>query len=287
MSPWHHWESWRRLMYVANDSISSASVLGEQGIAALTQLLEYTRNYAPEAFPDAAVDGVDLLSAAHPTAAPIANLQNCVYLGRTGSLEELLDELAGLTLAGGRNSLRATESLIEEGSTVMVHSASSSVMSVLCSVSHPFRVVCTEALPGGEGREMAQELIERGFQVELLADAEALNVVAGMDLVLVGADAIGPGRSINKVGTFELAEEAAQYDVPMYTVALLSKVLPEELFERAARRVPADDVTVGVGGLAEVVPLSWFAGVITDSGVLSPGELSKLATEQAVDKSLR
>ena len=287
MAAWEQWESWRRLIYVSHDAISSATVLGEQGIAAITLLLEYSRNYAPEAFPDAVLAGVDLLSAAHPTAAPLANLQNCVHLGSNSSPDALLSDLAGLTISGQRKSLGAAASLISEGSTVMVHSASSSVMSVLTSVPHPFRVVCTEALPGGEGREMAHELVERGFQVELLADPEALSVVAGMDLILVGADAIGPGRSINKVGTCDLAEEASAYEVPMYTAASISKVLPEELFERAIRRVPAGDVTVGVGGLAEVVPLSWFAGVITELGILSPGELSKRATEQIVAKSLR
>jgi len=204
-------------------------------------------------------------------------------------LASQLDSLAASSSRLGAK-VGVSSELIEDGATVMVHSASSSVLAMLLASTADFRVVCTEALPGGEGREMAADLVAKGFEVELLSDSEAVAVVAGMDLILVGADAIGPGRSINKVGTCDLAEEAAVYQIPMYTVASLTKVLPEELFERAAtksQRPPGSAISLGVGGLAEVVPLSWFAGVVTESGIMSPGELSKFATEQLVARSLR
>lgn len=292
MAAWEHWESWRRLLSVANDGLSSATVLGEQAVQSMLQLVDYMQQYAPEAFPSAALAGVDMLVRSQPSVAPIANLQNAVYLGCELGLEELGSRLETLSAASRPQGtvFGAASELIENGATVMVHSASSSVLAVLLASGSEFRVVCTEALPGGEGREMAADLVARGFEVELLSDSEAVAVLAGMDLILVGADAIGPGRSINKVGTCDLAEEAAVYRVPMYTVASLTKVLPEELFERAATKEqyhPGEAIPLGVGGLAEVVPLSWFAGVITESGIMSPGELSKIATEQVVARSLR
>ena len=67
-------------------------------------------------------------------------------------------------------------------------------------------------------------------------------------------------------------------------------MLPEELFERAATESTygaSGAIPLGVGGLAEVVPLSWFSGVITEKGVITPGDLSKRATEQIVARSLR
>ena len=52
---------------------------------------------------------------------------------------------------------------------------------------------------------MASELASAGYQVELLDDDAASEVIGGMDLVLAGAEALGPESAINKVGTGELA----------------------------------------------------------------------------------
>jgi len=292
MQVWEQWESWRRLSSIAGDGLSSATVLGEQALRAMRLLVDYMHSFAPETFPDAALAAVAMLAKGQHSVAPIANLQNVVHLACETDVETLSSELDDLLsrVHGTWGDLAVSAELITPGATVMVHSSSSTVMAMLLAATNEFRVVCTEALPGGEGREMASNLVERGFEVELLSNAEAANVVAGMDLILVGADAIGPGRSINKVGTCELAEEAHAFDVPIYTVASLAKVLPEELFERAATESTygaIGAIPLGVGGLAEVVPLSWFSGVITEKGVITPGDLSKRATEQIVARSLR
>ena len=52
---------------------------------------------------------------------------------------------------------------------------------------------------------MASELASAGYQVELLDDDAASEVIGGMDLVLAGAEALGPESAINKVGTGDLA----------------------------------------------------------------------------------
>ncbi len=93
------------------------------------------------------------------------------------------------------------------------------------------------------------------------------------------------GRRPANAPTCALAEAAADYSVPVHLIASEDKVLPQELFERAIRLSAVSGL--GVGGLAEVVPLSWFTSVVTESGPLPPGEVSRLATERPVARRLR
>lgn len=245
----------------------------------------------PEGAIAAVREAADYLVAAQPSVAPLSSFRNQVYLAAqteipvyVGLVTKHADQMLASTMALGA----VGAGLIDDGSAVMVHSSSSSVRSVLDRAfeSVRFKVVCTEALPVGEGRALAAELIAAGFSVELLSDIEAMEWIAGVDLVLAGADAIGPGRVINKVGTADLAEAASAERVPMYIVASLEKVLPEELFD-AAVATAVKEGAPGVGGLSEVVPLSWFSGVVTEEGILSPGDLSRRATEQVVHPDLR
>ena len=290
MTQWRQWQTWKQLTAVADDRLSSATTLGGRSAHAVGALLAGVTHYDPDAFPAAVLDAVDFLAASHPTVAPVANLQNAVSLAADDGPDAVelltLETVRRLEQTMGQVA-RQGAALIAPGATVMVHSSSSSVRAVLdlAFKDRDFRVVCTEALPMGEGRELASELAEAGFEVELLADDEAIELIAGMDLLLVGADAIGPGRAINKVGTCALAEAASDYSVPVHIVASEDNVLPQELFERAIRLSAASGP--GVGGLAEVVPLSWFTSVVTENGSLAPGELSRLATERPVARRLR
>ena len=290
MTQWRQWQTWRQLTAVAEDHLSSATTLGGRSARAVAALLAGVTHYDPELFPAAVFDAVDFLAARHPTAAPVASLQNAVSLAVDEGPEAVARVTAEMIERFDRTMAevaRQGSALIADGDTVMVHSSSSSVRAALdAAFKHSvFRVVCTEALPMGEGREMAAELTEAGFEVELLPDEEAIELIAGMDALFVGADAIGPGRAINKVGTLALAEAGSDHGVPVHVIASEDKVLPEELFERAVRLSAAGGP--GVGGLAEVVPLSWFTSVVTEDGPLAPGEVSRIATERTVARRLR
>lgn len=290
VTQWRQWQTWRQLAAVADDHLSSATTLGGRSAHAVAALLTGVMHYDPALYPDAVLDAVDYLAARHPTVAPVANLQNAVSLAVDDgpeTVERVTEEMVARFERTMNELSREGAALIESGATVMVHSSSSSVRAALdlAFKERDFRVVCTEALPMGEGRELAAELAEAGFEVELLSDDEAIEFIAGMDGLFVGADAIGPGRAINKVGTCALAEAGSDAGVPVYLVASEDKVLPEELFDRAVRLSAVGGP--GVGGLAEVVPLSWFTSVVTEHGPLEPGEVSRLATERPVARRLR
>jgi len=97
-------------------------------------------------------------------------------------------------------------------SVFLTHSASSTV----CSVTEglPFRLLATASEPGGEGRRMAAE-----HGITCVEDEDAPSLVADVDAVLVGADAVGSQAFVNKVGTCALARASRASATPFFVVA--------------------------------------------------------------------
>ncbi len=104
-------------------------------------------------------------------------------------------------------------------SVILTHSASSTVRSVTDGL--PFRLWATAAEPGGEGRRMAAEL-----GITCVEDEDAPPLVADVDAVLVGADAVGSRAFVNKVGTRPLAIAARASATPFFVVAESYKWVP-------------------------------------------------------------
>jgi translation initiation factor eIF-2B subunit delta len=284
MTEWREWSAWRQVGAAALDEVGSAATVGTGAARAVAELARNVADHAPEAFPEPIVDAVELLIEHQSVMAPIANLRNVVYLALPGGPSEVAEAVTGLAErleASPRLIGQTGADLIEEGFTVLIHSASSSVRAVLEEAQGrvAFNVCCTEAMPIGEGIEMAANLTAIGFEVEVLEDWAAIELLPGMDLVLAGADAIGPGSAINKTGTTALARRARAIGVPFYLVAAAEKVLPAPLFERAVLRQ-------GRESLAEVISLDWFTAVVSDVGILAPAEAVELAAGRPVADQL-
>ncbi len=282
MTVWTTWPVWRRLSGVAADQVSSSTTLAIQTAVSLLSLADAARGAGLADPVEPVRAAVDIVSDAHPTTAAIANLRNLVY--EAGDIAILIETLTG---EGDRLSsiprllAKHGAALIEPDQSVLVHSLSASVRAVLdhARTMSDFSVTCTVDDAAGEGRQMAAELMESGFSVEALSVEHAASFIGGVDLVLFGADAIGPGRMINKEGTARIAQAGLDGGVPRYVVAGTEKILAEELFFEAAIRA---------GAIAmELVPLSWFSGVISEIGLLEPGDVSRLATERSVAPPLR
>lgn len=284
MTEWREWSAWRQVGAAALDEVGSAATVGTAAARAVAELARNVADHAPEAFPEPIVDAVELLIESQSVMAPIANLRNVVYLALPGGPLEVaiaVTDLAERLEASPRLIGQVGAELIKEGSTVLIHSASSSVRAVLEEAQSraAFNVCCTEAMPIGEGIEMAADLTAIGFDVEVLEDEAAIELLPGMDLVLAGVDAIGPGSAINKTGTTALARRARAMEVPFYLVAAAEKVLPAPLFERAVKRQ-------GRESLAEVISLDWFTAVVSDVGILGPAEAVELAAGRPVADQL-
>ncbi len=282
MTIWMTWPVWRRLAGIAVDQVSSSTTMAIQTAMELRSLGDAARSAQIEDPCLPVREGIDVVLQAHPTAAPIANLRNLIY--DAPDLPLLLKTLDAEIERLGQVPARLAEhgaALIQDGESVLVHSLSSSVRAVLdrARQTRSFSVTCTVEEVSGEGRQMAAELAGAGYSIEMLSVNHAATYVAGVDLILVGADAIGPGRVINKEGTSRIARAGLDADVPRYVIAATDKILAEELFVTAAGRAKAMDM--------DLVPLSWFTAVISEQGPLTPGDVSRLATERRVAPELR
>ena len=285
MTEWTQWPSWRRLAAIARAPLSGpAAATGSLAAGSLADLIEALEEYSPDAYPGAVCQIADLLLERQPAIAPLIGLVNTVYLGLDRPPAALAAELRDVErrMATSAGLLAAVgAALIEEGSIVLTHGESGSVQGMLTRAAEErrFFVSCLATMPLGEGIEMAADLAAAGLAVEVVPDDQILEVVSGVDLVVVGANAFGADRVMNTVGWADLAEEARDVGVPLYVVVSVEKALPEPLFGRA----------VGAGAAAarfEAVALDRVTSVVTEMGIFDPRAAGRLAADREVSSAL-
>ena len=231
-----------RLDAIARDRRKGALELALAALPILAQLNPGQRGVAARA-----------LAKAQPAMAPLRWLATRLVEG--ADPDHLVRHLI---LASGEASLHAAD-LIQRRSTVLTHSASSTVERALHAARRPFRVVVTESRPLGEGARFATRLTGLGFDVQLIPDASICLWLPRVNLVLVGADAVTPSGVINKVGTRLLALAARDAGVPFHVVCTTDKVVEE--------------VGPGREEIYEVTPLSLITSIVTEEGACEPSAL--------------
>ena len=187
-------------------------------------------------------------------------------------------------------------SLIRDGSSVLTHSRSSTVLEALIEARRAakhFEVIATESRPMFEGRRLASELSARGINVTVIADAAASLFIGRADLILVGADKITPEHVVNKIGTRMIALAARERGLPIYALCDTSKFIAADYLavicdQRNASELWPDapaEVAV-VNSYFEPTPLTYFTGVFTELGVLSGKDASMFAGKACIDPIL-
>ncbi len=143
----------------------------------------------------------------------------------------------------------------------------------------------SETRPRNQGLLTAWELAQAEVPHTLVADNAAgiLMMQGKVDCIIVGADRIAAnGDTANKIGTYLKALAAQAHHVPFYVAAPLSTVdyacpdgsqIPIEA--RAADELGAGDVPVSNPAF-DVTPANLIAGIITEHGIVAPGELASL-----------
>ena len=283
VTEWTQWPSWRRLAAIARAPLSGpAAATGSLAAGSLADLLEALEEYSPHGYPGAVREIADLLLERQTAIAPLVGLVNTVYLGLDQPPAALAAELRDVerrmaTSAGLLAVVGAA--LIENDAIVLTHGESGSVQSVLARAARDrhFLVSCLATMPLEEGIELAADLAAAGLAVEVVPDDQIIEVVSGVDLVVVGANAFGADRIMNTVGWVDLADEAHDAGIPLYVVASVEKALPDPLFARA----------VGAGiGRFEAVGLDRVTAVVTEMGIFDPWAAGKLASEREVSPLL-
>ncbi len=201
-----------------------------------------------------------------------------------------------LDLAGPRIERRAA-ALIQQGSVILTHSSSETVLRTLVAAQRAgkrFEVVCTESRPVCEGRAMASQLAERGIAVTLIVDAAAAAHLRRASLVLVGADSISAGGVVNKAGTALLAAAAREFNVPVYALCDSTKLLPASRPAMSpAPRNPREVLPRRLAGVTvenhyfDTTPLAWLSGVVTEDGLVRPAGLKRKLGGMKIHPALR
>jgi len=143
-----------------------------------------------------------------------------------------------------------------------------------------------DAIYIGDGHDMedglraATWLAARGRNVEVVPDGSVSTKVASARAVIVGADQIlADGSLVNRASSFSLALAASYFEVPFYVVCQRIKLsgnnppIGEEAPLRP--RTPIEGVNYH-SPLFDVTPAHLLSGIITESGILTPGEAAEI-----------
>lgn len=223
---------------------------------------------------------------AQPSMAPLVRLLQDVLAAageadtiehaRHGAIDAAEGFERGLEERGRKVSERAAELLPTRG-TIATFSFSSTVQAAL--TGGECRVLCFESRPMNEGRDLARSLADSGIEVTFAVDSAAFSLVPSCEAVVLGADSIGDGGVVNKVGSAALAHAAGSAGVPVWVLCDETKILPvgfPQVVEddRPAREVweGAPDAVTVWNRYFELVPVQLVTTVVTDEGALTPSE---------------
>lgn len=186
---------------------------------------------------------------------------------------------------------------IQNGSTVLIHSYSKTVMGLLLKAyaeKRTFSVYVTEARPTGKGERAVKYLQSFGIPATLILDAAVGYFMEKVDVVLVGAEGVVEnGGIINQIGTYQIAIIAQAANKPLYAVAESFKfvriyplnqydlpsnfsvtVTPERSFSGKGSPLDEQDCIEEPNPFVDYTPPAYISLLFTDIGVLTPSGVS-------------
>lgn len=284
-----------RIAELAEDNTSGAMEIAAKAVEVVALFADEADAENASAFVGQLVAMGKALIQAQPSMAPLFNLVNSVIssVPEASDLDSArrmvtttTESFAAQLPARSEEIARQALSLLGEGSRVLTHSRSSTVMAALqlaTAQGRQLEVVCTESRPNYEGRAVAASLAGQGIKTTLIADSAAGHFVSQVDLVMVGADSLSTDGVVNKMVTYPIALAARAQGVPFYTLCGTEKLLPTDYPHfRIEPKDPhevwpehPEEVTV-INLYFDVTPLTYVSGVVTERGILAAEELDEL-----------
>lgn len=294
---------------IASDNLSGAAEILRRAEGVFSLLRDESSRQAPISFEDAQVsirEASIALAKAQPDMSSLLRLASAAMSAARaeatgGDALEAAARAARGFVRSATNSARAAAmhavKLIREGSKVLTHSRSSTVLEALVEAHRGgkrFKVIATESRPMLEGRKLANELSNDGIHVTVIADAAASLFIESVGLILVGADKITPEHLVNKVGTKMIALAARDRGMPIYAVCETTKFVASDYLADVIgdQRDPLEVWPDAPEGVAlenryfERMPLGLFTGFVTERGALSASEASTCARKADLDPGL-
>ena len=293
---------------VKNDRRSGAWVIARKTIHCLETLAKEKSNSSVSHLSDEVERVAREILKAQPAMAQLTNLFNVIFLTSENATSDdaliLSRKIAGEAARFDEQSKKAVAKISELGadligqdSVVLIHSNSSTVFEIIKKADDEgksFQVINSESRPICEGRSCAEKLSQLGIQTTYLVDAAISKGVERADVVLLGADSLSENTLVNKIGSKAISLLSKEAVVPCYAACESSKFMPQKLNPKKERERDPKEVWEGPPSETTVenyyfdeIPVDLFNGIITEDGILPPGEIgSKIGARKISTKLL-
>lgn len=316
----------RRVIYcIKTLAVRGAPAIGVAAAMGISLAAQAIRTKGAAAFRRRLAEKIEIMRAARPTAvnlgwacdrilALVAQGPDDVAALRSlirSESQRMLDEDVAINQAIG---LHGASLIAKQGATVLTHCNAGSLATggygtalapvwAAAAAGKAPQVIADETRPLLQGARLtAWECVRMGVPVRVAVDsASGVIMSRGMvDLVIVGADRIAANGDVaNKVGTFNVALQAARHGVPFYVAAPLSTVdldTPDGEHIPIEERDPGEVTAFGTCRVAakgagalnfafDVTPADLVSAIITEKGVLKPPYKDSLARAKGAQSS--
>lgn len=136
-----------------------------------------------------------------------------------------------------------------------------------------------------EGPHLVRRLEAEGLVAYDVPESGLGSAVRESQLVLLEADALGPGGFVAASGSLAAAAVARAFERDVWVVAGAGRVLPARLWDALVKRMDADGDPWDAD--SEVVPLELAGTVVGPAGPQPPGDALKRADAPVVPELLR
>ncbi len=219
------------------------------------------------------------LEQARPTAVVLHNVLHILKKNKNPkTISKLLTQLKTYS-----KKIANAANMIKSGMTIMTHCHSGTAVAVLKYAKKQRKrisVIATETEPKHQGIKTAKKLAAVKIPVTLITGSATGYFMKEVDMVIIGSDAMRREGNVNKIGSFDIALEARYYKKPYYVVASTLKLDKRKKIIIEER--PPSEVYYKLKGVKirnpafDITPWKYVTRVVTEKGVMTPGNILKL-----------
>jgi len=221
------------------------------------------------------------LESVRPTAVV---LHNCLEILKKERDVETINKLLRQLREAPKRIAKHGSKLIKSGYSIMAHCHSTEALEIIKEAweeKKKIKVYATETEPRLQGIITAKELAKKKIPVILIVDSAIEFFIKDVDMVLVGTDAMRKEGVVNKIGTCTMAVVAKKHKVPFYVAGNTLKLDNRKKFvieERDPDEVYVEHMkTLEVRNPAfDITPWKYVKRVITEKGIMTPGNVLKM-----------
>jgi ribose 1,5-bisphosphate isomerase len=215
-------------------------------------------------------------------------LHNCLEILKKEKKISAIDKMIKSLNTSREKESKYSDKIMRTQSVIMTYCHSGEAMSFIkhfWKKHKKISVIACLTEPKHQGVRTAKELSADGIPVTLIDDNAIGHFINGVDMVIVGADALRLEGVVNKIGTRLLATAASSAHKPFYVVANSLKLDTRENFkieERPGREIFRKTINKGkIKGIEirnpafDVTPWKLVTAVITERGITLPEKIKK------------